>query len=155
VRLQLKDGEARFTKGGFAHKAVNLSDKPFVNVTVELKKGTGQNSDNLFERASFTNIETQIVVQSAVRCTDYSSSRSGGGAYLPKGKNRLLVASTKTQLEQRNGRSELLDQGEIKWTQDGLQPRTTKAHGNFLVCEFAQPGQDLLKASPQSTAPAP
>jgi hypothetical protein len=38
VRLQLKDGETRFTKGGFAHKAVNLSDKPFVNVTVELKK---------------------------------------------------------------------------------------------------------------------
>src|SRR5947207_11887244 len=38
VKLELKDGETRFTKGGFAHKAVNLSDKPFVNVTVELKK---------------------------------------------------------------------------------------------------------------------
>jgi len=37
VRLSLKDGEARFTKGGFAHKAVNLSDKPFRNVTVEFK----------------------------------------------------------------------------------------------------------------------
>jgi hypothetical protein len=41
VRLQLKDGETRFTKGGFAHKAVNKSDKPFVNVTVELTKGAG------------------------------------------------------------------------------------------------------------------
>src|SRR5213080_1502818 len=38
VKLELKDGDTRFTKGGFAHKAVNLSDKPFVNVTVELKK---------------------------------------------------------------------------------------------------------------------
>lgn len=37
AKLELKDGEARFTKGGFAHKAVNLSDKPFRNVTVELK----------------------------------------------------------------------------------------------------------------------
>src|SRR3954471_4002868 len=37
VKLELKDGDTRFTKGGFAHKAVNLSDKPFVNVTVELK----------------------------------------------------------------------------------------------------------------------
>jgi hypothetical protein len=37
-KLELKDGDTRFTKGGFAHKAVNLSDKPFVNVTVELKK---------------------------------------------------------------------------------------------------------------------
>jgi hypothetical protein len=39
VSLKLKDGEARFTKGGFAHKAVNKSDKPFKNVTVEWKKG--------------------------------------------------------------------------------------------------------------------
>jgi hypothetical protein len=38
VKLELKDGDTRFTKGGFAHKAVNLSDRPFVNVTVELKK---------------------------------------------------------------------------------------------------------------------
>src|SRR5215468_35827 len=36
VTLKLKDGEARFTKGGFAHIARNLSDKPFRNVTVEL-----------------------------------------------------------------------------------------------------------------------
>jgi quercetin dioxygenase-like cupin family protein len=41
VTLELKDGDTRFTKGGFAHKAVNLSDKPFVNVTVELKKKIG------------------------------------------------------------------------------------------------------------------
>src|SRR5438270_3817840 len=38
ARLLLKDGEVRFTKGGFAHKAVNNSDKPFKNVTIELKK---------------------------------------------------------------------------------------------------------------------
>jgi len=41
MKLELKDGETRFTKGGFAHKAVNLSDKPFVNVTVELKRAIG------------------------------------------------------------------------------------------------------------------
>jgi quercetin dioxygenase-like cupin family protein len=38
AKLELKDGQTVFVKGGFAHKAVNLSDKPFVNVTVELKK---------------------------------------------------------------------------------------------------------------------
>ena len=36
ILLRLKDGETRFTKGGFAHIAKNLSDKPFRNVTVEL-----------------------------------------------------------------------------------------------------------------------
>jgi len=39
VQLQLKDGEARFAKGGFAHVAKNLSDKPFRNLTIELLKG--------------------------------------------------------------------------------------------------------------------
>jgi hypothetical protein len=38
VRLRPRDGEVQFTKGGFAHKARNLSDKPFRNVTIELKK---------------------------------------------------------------------------------------------------------------------
>jgi hypothetical protein len=45
LRLSLKDGEARFTKGGFAHRANNLSDKSFRNVTVEFKapvKDTGR-----------------------------------------------------------------------------------------------------------------
>ena len=42
VHLQPKDGDAQFTKGGFAHKAVNKSDKPFRNVTVELKKDVGE-----------------------------------------------------------------------------------------------------------------
>ena len=38
VKLELKDGETRFSKGGFVHKAVNLSDRPFRNMTVEVKK---------------------------------------------------------------------------------------------------------------------
>ena len=36
VKLQLKDGETHFTKGGFAHVARNLSGQPFRNVTIEL-----------------------------------------------------------------------------------------------------------------------
>jgi quercetin dioxygenase-like cupin family protein len=42
VHLQLKDGESRWTKGGFAHKAKNLSDKPFHNITIELKQDVGK-----------------------------------------------------------------------------------------------------------------
>ena len=36
VQLLLHDGEARFTKGGFAHAAINNSDRPFHNTTIEL-----------------------------------------------------------------------------------------------------------------------
>ena len=36
VELALADGETRFTPGNFAHKAKDLADRPFRNVTVEL-----------------------------------------------------------------------------------------------------------------------
>ena len=36
AKLKLQDGETRFTPGGFAHIARNLSDQPFRNVTIEL-----------------------------------------------------------------------------------------------------------------------
>jgi quercetin dioxygenase-like cupin family protein len=34
--LQLKDGETRFTPGGFAHAAINNSARPFHNITIDL-----------------------------------------------------------------------------------------------------------------------
>src|SRR5262249_55941188 len=34
--LKLKDGEVRFTAGNFAHAAINESDRPFHNTTIEL-----------------------------------------------------------------------------------------------------------------------
>lgn len=42
VHLLLKDGETRFTNGGFAHVARNLSDTPFRNITIELLKASGE-----------------------------------------------------------------------------------------------------------------
>lgn len=36
--LLLKDGEVRFTPGNFAHAAINQSDRPFHNITIELLK---------------------------------------------------------------------------------------------------------------------
>lgn len=38
AEITLKDGEVRFTKGGFAHAVVNNSDHPFHNITIELLK---------------------------------------------------------------------------------------------------------------------
>jgi quercetin dioxygenase-like cupin family protein len=37
VQLQLKDGDIRYSKGGFAHVARNMADIPFHNLTIELK----------------------------------------------------------------------------------------------------------------------
>jgi quercetin dioxygenase-like cupin family protein len=40
VSLQLKDGDVRFTPGNFAHAAINNSDRPFHNTTIELLKSS-------------------------------------------------------------------------------------------------------------------
>src|SRR5713226_4948789 len=42
AHLVLKDGEVHFSRGGFAHVARNLSDKPFRNVTLELLMPQGE-----------------------------------------------------------------------------------------------------------------
>jgi len=36
VQVTLKDGEVRFTNGGFAHAVINNSEHPFHNITIEL-----------------------------------------------------------------------------------------------------------------------
>src|SRR5260370_7238580 len=36
VSMALKDGEVRFTKGGFAHAVTNTGETPFHNITIEL-----------------------------------------------------------------------------------------------------------------------
>ena len=41
VLVKLKDGEVEFSKGPFAHKATNNSERPFRNVTIELLRGVG------------------------------------------------------------------------------------------------------------------
>ena len=38
VPLRLKDGEVRYTPGIFAHAAINESERPFHNITIELLK---------------------------------------------------------------------------------------------------------------------
>jgi len=37
VTLKLKDADTRYVKGGFAHVAKNVADRPFHNITIELK----------------------------------------------------------------------------------------------------------------------
>lgn len=62
VKLSLRDGEVRFTRGGFAHVARNLGDKPFRNVTIEFLKPQGE-VHNLCERVVQGDLGTCQLVQ--------------------------------------------------------------------------------------------
>lgn len=69
VALQLKDGEVRFAKGGFAHVAKNLSDQPFRNITVELLSPAGDvNFCDPSKSSCDIKYGSECVVGGVVRC---------------------------------------------------------------------------------------
>src|SRR5579864_1254298 len=76
VHLLLKDGEVRFTKGGFAHKAVNNSDKPFKNVTIELKRGASS-PNKVFDRITGNLAQRTIIADSETRCNVFTMRSNG------------------------------------------------------------------------------
>jgi quercetin dioxygenase-like cupin family protein len=69
VHLLLKDGETRFTHGGFAHVARNLSDAPFRNITIELLKASSEPR----------NLCAQIVPNRASAGCDKTTATARGG----------------------------------------------------------------------------
>jgi quercetin dioxygenase-like cupin family protein len=72
VHLLLKNGETRFTHGGFAHVARNLSDAPFRNITIELLKASGEPR----------NLCAQIVPNLAsVGCDKTTAAAQGGHGF--------------------------------------------------------------------------
>ena len=71
VHLLVKDGETRFTAGNFAHAALNQSEKPFHNITIELLKPS-------------TNVKT---------CTDSCSAPCPTGADACASRTEQLITS--------------------------------------------------------------
>jgi quercetin dioxygenase-like cupin family protein len=71
VPLHLNDGEVRFTPGNFAHAAINESDHPFHNITIELLKPS-------------TSVQTctEACIARQFKCTD-------GGGLCPETEKRI------------------------------------------------------------------
>jgi quercetin dioxygenase-like cupin family protein len=95
VKLTLKDGEARFTKGGFAHRAKNLSEKPFRNVTVEFKRPVNDSGGRVSDCMALCSdcvghCMDRVVEAANVRCGRYTGA--GGGTISVK--SPVLVVRT-------------------------------------------------------------
>jgi hypothetical protein len=78
VHLLLKDGETRFTAGNFAHAAINQSEKPFHNITIELLKPS-------------TNVKT---------CTESCSTPCGNGSDACGSRSEQLITSDEWHVTQ-------------------------------------------------------
>ena len=135
--LELKDGDTRFTKGGFAHKAVNLSDKPFVNVTVELKKhfdadmkvcadqlGANCSRDikvgdekigettKIFTNGFVTATSHHLVPHGSLTSNYYSARGKDGVLIVPLTDMKALVGGVEEDLKA--GQSNFTDAGEVE-----------------------------------------
>jgi len=126
VRLQLRDGETRFTPGGFAHLAKNLAEIPFRNVTIELLQGeTGASqpappaAEELKPRELTGGTATLLLVKDGVRVAE---TRLQAGGTIPKHHHagpHLVVAVTdlalRSDAEGAGASTRELKAGEIAW----------------------------------------
>jgi quercetin dioxygenase-like cupin family protein len=142
VRLQLKDGETRFTKGGFAHKAVNNSDKPFVNVTVELKKDQGRDATTGTSAGMGLVASKELLSTDQTKCFEMSTTGSGNGMGLPRHGERLVIPLSAVR---EKGSDQLLEKGSVNWNKGSVDFRGPSLPLRVVVCEFAREGEDFRK----------
>jgi quercetin dioxygenase-like cupin family protein len=147
AKLDLKDGDVRFTKGGFAHIAKNLSAKPFRNITVEFLQPIGDpkppetteqpgpGTACRFAGVMFPAMIKVLYSSEVLNVRDYSLPRKCGVS--PEGKGALVVALSAVVVNHSAGPSKALKRGDLAWvsSRDAIVNR----HGidaRFIAIEF-------------------
>ncbi|MCU1287435.1 MAG: hypothetical protein JWO13_3785 [Acidobacteriales bacterium] len=167
VRLLLKDGDTRFTKGGFAHKAVNNSDKPFVNVTVELKKAFDAEMKNCEEpmkctrdimlggspigdsTSLFTNGFVTVVRHHLKAGASLTSSY-----YSARGKDKILFVPLTQAKVNFGGISELLNIGQVYFSGAGeLEVNAGDDDVRWVMIRLNLPASHAVDAQPGAAVP--
>ena len=150
VELVVKDGETRFTPGNFSHAAINKSEKPFRNITIELLKPasnvkTCTESCDLSVKCENHAGCGQLVRQitsdqwAASTITLQPSARLDGK--LPASPYLLVAVSNIDLSGSQAGSSESLQRspGGLDWIAPGATPRFTnsgKTPATFVALEF-------------------
>jgi quercetin dioxygenase-like cupin family protein len=150
VELALADGETRFTPGNFAHKAKDLADRPFRNVTVELMQ-----DEKLRDQPSPWPPEAEgnrefpggrvkvLFVHDGARVSEVELQP---GALVPRHHHdgpHLLVAVSDLELrsdvEGRGPMTARLKAGDVKWLPGGFThslTNTGKSPARMVTVEF-------------------
>jgi quercetin dioxygenase-like cupin family protein len=151
VTLQLADGEAGYTEGGFAHVARNLASTPFRNVTVEIlpaakqraaarKPGAGwERGVELFEGGS---VDT-IVVRGGLRVTETELKPGATLAQHRHAGPHLAIAISDLELRSeapgKPAQTLRRKSGETDWITGGVTHALTNVGSSparFLAIEF-------------------
>lgn len=146
AKLELRDGEVRFTKGGFAHIAKNLSARPFRNITVEFLQSVGDlkppelsqfgpGTGCLFGGVMFPATVKVLYSSDVFSVRDFSLPRKCG---MPShGKGSLVVALSSVVISQASGRAVPLHRGDLLWLSPGDSVvNRHSASARFISLEF-------------------
>lgn len=146
LTLSLKDGETRFTKGGFAHIARNLSDKPFRNVTVELLRSGDHGPFNKGSKVMAWEGEGWKQTQNDMDRVRVTWTELQSGATLRAHEHQAPhLAIALTELKLRNdvdGKPPApldMKNGDIKWVPGGFKHSLTNTGdgpARFVILEF-------------------
>jgi quercetin dioxygenase-like cupin family protein len=150
VELALADGETRFTPGDFAHKAKNLADRPFRNVTIELmqdEKLRGQPSPWPPEAAGdreLPGVHLKVLfVHDGARVSEVKLEPGATVPSHPHDGPHLLVAVSDLELrsdvEGRGPRDSTFKAGDVKWIPGGFThtlTNTGKSPARMVTVEF-------------------
>ena len=152
IRLQLQDGETRFTPGNFAHVARNVSDKPFRNVTIEiLQDEKRRQAASTWDEDRGLQIleggtEEVLFVKDGIRVSEVELQHEG---ILPLTDGPLLVVALTDKVRMMQGRPQphhtmsfaamvKLDTGGVQWLAPGHQKDLwcAGAPAKFILLEF-------------------
>lgn len=151
VVVKLKDGETRFTPGGFAHVAKDLGDAPFRNVTIELRQAappapaTAAAVDEKPRELPGVTI-TPVFVKDGVRVSDI---RIKAGGTIPRHHHdgpHLVVAVTdfslRSEVEGQAAMTHDFKAGEVAWIPGGITHTVTNlAPGEARLITLEFPGE--------------
>ncbi len=166
AHLKLKDGDVRFSRGGFAHRLTNEEAHPFRNVTIELLRPQGE----------VHNLCQEVIAGQAGACTPTAEPGPNGapghtdrplfatdetrvfvtevapraGVYFRHGRWEELIVAL-DDVEMAAGKTEVvkLHHGDTAWVSpDSVRALTnpSKSPARFVTLEFQPAGRDWLWA---------
>jgi quercetin dioxygenase-like cupin family protein len=150
VDVKLTEGDTRFASGNFAHVAVNLSDQPFRNVTIELLQDeklrqmpSHWGPEDSGERTFPSGRIITLFVKDGVRVSEVNLEP---GAVLPSHHHDspyLMVAVTaldlRSDVEGMGPMPGQFQSGDVKWLPGGYTHTLTnvgKSSARFVTVEF-------------------
>jgi len=140
AEVKLDDGAVKFAKGGFAHKISILSDTPFENLTIEVKKASTKSicaaawpgvqpekgrECTLIVESGLVGQETNVETD-AVEARTYFTTGSGTGLTLHADSPSLLVPLTELRCACGGSPEKEMKRGDATWLPKGTSADVTK-----------------------------